>query len=253
MAKYVHEIVNPELFSVSPADFVSNVLVGILAMRITAVPVLSDDRRPVGVVSLRDLWDHDEDDAVGDRMSQPVHVVSKDAEISEAGRLMAELDVHHLVSVDEEGRAVGVVSSLDVVRAVLGLPVRHPDTFPHVDRDGLAWTNLTILDLDHAAVAPDCPGLLVLIHSEAGRPELPVWAEAADNLQARVKEMLSVPQTATPDLARLVELELPHLRFRAAPVVDSAKRARGLQVAREQVTRATGRTLPEVRPEVSPE
>lgn len=239
MAKYVHEIVNPELFSVTPADFVSSVIVGVLAMRITAVPVLSEDRQPVGVVTLRDLIDGNEGESVSERMSQPVQVVSKDAEVAEAGKLMAEGDVHHLVAVDEEGRAIGIVSSLDVVRALLGIPVRFPDTFPHVDAQGLAWTNLAVLDLEHAKAAPGRPGVLVLIHSEAGKPERPVWAEATSDLHARVRQLVSEPQTDTPDLARLLEQDLPHLCFRAAPVIDQAKRARGLELALEQVANAS--------------
>ena len=173
-------------------------------------------------------------------MTQPVHVIAQDAEIHEAGRRMADHGVHHLVAVDDARRVVGLVSSLDVVRALLGIPVRYPDSFPHIDAEGLAWTDPAELDLEYAPVAPDGPGLLVLIHGGADQPELPVWAESTASVQARVHELLSVPQTETPYLARLLAESRGHLRFRAAAVTDPVERARGLERARDQVKRSSG-------------
>lgn len=240
MAKYVDEILNPYLLSVPSSESVDNALLGILAMGITAVPVVSDDGQPLGMISLRDLLGEERSGTVAERMTKPVHVIAQGAEIHEAGRQMAAHDVHHLVAVDEEERVVGIVSSIDVVRALLGIPMRYPETFPRVDAEGFAWTDPSELDLEHASLAPDGPGLLVLIHGGANQPELPVWAESSGNLRARVHELLSIPQSETPQLARLLVHGRGYLRFRAAPMEDPIKRAEGLERAREQVERGSG-------------
>ena len=51
------------------------------------------------------------------------------ATIEEGAKKLAESDYHHLVVVDDKGVAVGMVSSLDFVRALVGLEPRHPDKF----------------------------------------------------------------------------------------------------------------------------
>jgi CBS domain-containing protein len=87
-----------------------------LELGITAVPVLDANHRPVGVVSLRDIVEKKPAriDARG-----PVLAVRDTAPIAEAAEQLTHGNVHHLVAVDEEGKAVGMLSSLDVVRALL--------------------------------------------------------------------------------------------------------------------------------------
>ena len=239
MAKYVNEIINPELFSVKPTETASNALLGLLAMRITIAPVLGDGGKPIGVVSLRDLLGQTKDETVADRMTKTVRSITGDKTVQEAGRQMANEDLHHLIAVDNNGRALGVVSSLDVLRATFGIPVRYPDAFPHADREGLIWTDPTPLDLDHAEAAPNAPGLLVLIRGEANQRELPLWAECTHNVRTRVHELLSVPQTETPSLASILDQESSHLRFRASAVSDVVARTHGLERARREVLKAS--------------
>jgi len=90
---------------------------------ISAVPVLDDDRRPVGLVSLSDLADDKRDHL---HASHAVHTITPDATIEDAARALATHDVHHLVVVDVQGVAVGVISTLDVVRALIGMPSKQP-------------------------------------------------------------------------------------------------------------------------------
>jgi CBS-domain-containing membrane protein len=97
----------------------------ILDFGITAVPVVDREHRPVGVVSLRDLADTRVREA---QVSEPVHTIGVDERLGAAGRALAEADVHHLVVVDAEGRAVGMLSALDVIRGLLGMAPHHPST-----------------------------------------------------------------------------------------------------------------------------
>ncbi len=126
MSKTVADIMNPKLLYIRDGDRVALAKRHIIDFGITAVPVLDETHRPVGVVSLRDLAKEE-----GERFepSGKVETVSASASIEDGARRLAESDYHHLVVVDDTGVAVGMVSSLDFVRALVGLSPRHPVKF----------------------------------------------------------------------------------------------------------------------------
>jgi ribosomal protein L30/L7E len=217
MARIVAEIMNRELFSVRPDDRAEVVLDAILAYGITAVPVLDDERRPLGVVSLRDLVDPERRSPI----SSPAATVLQSASVEEAARALGVTSFHHLVVVDEEGRAVGMVSAVDLVRGLVGLPARHPAAFPHWDEElRVSWSDDTPLDVEHIARAPREPGVFVLVSGGVGQFETDVWAEGTNGVRGRLLELLGSPQE--PALGAV----LAHgaLRYRTAIVLDSVKR-----------------------------
>jgi CBS domain-containing protein len=219
MAATVTEIMNAELFYVRAGDTAEDALNGLLALGIGGAPVLDAEGRPVGMVSLRELAERRAGQSVADLMSSPAAALAAQAPIAEAGRLLARSGHHRLVVVDAEGKAVGNVSALDVLRELSGLPAAHPAAFPHFDRKTqLVWTDARPLTLDEIEAAPDGPGLLMLILGAPGLPERVVWAEACRDVYARLVDILSTPQSDRPILARW--LERGPLRFRAAPVED---------------------------------
>jgi CBS domain-containing protein len=219
MALKVKEIMNRELFSLHAGDSADDALADLLALHITGGPVVDGEGRPLGVVSLRDLARPRAGDTAGEVMTKPATVVHLEASIAEAGRLLAETGYHRLVAVAEDGRAVGLVSALDVVRGLLGIPTAHPASFPHLDpQTGLVWTDDWPLDLEHLEAAPDGPGLVVLTHGGAGRPERTVWAESCHNVFARLADIVSTPRTDHPGLA--FWLDRGPLRFRVAPLTE---------------------------------
>ena len=66
---------------------------------------------------------------------QPPSIVATVKEtdtIEEGAKKLAATDFHHLVVVDAKGVAVGMVSSVDFLRALLGLEPRHPKAFDEV-------------------------------------------------------------------------------------------------------------------------
>jgi len=141
---------------------------------------------------------------------------------------LVERDLHHAPVVDGNGRAIGVVSLLDVTKGLLGLPVGHPPAFPHYDREtGLVWTDDMVLAAESAEAAPDGPGLLALVQGGAGSREAVVWVESCFNVRTRVFELLDVPQTDSPHLAGL--LARRGLRYRAASVPDQPTRKSALR------------------------
>jgi CBS domain-containing protein len=234
MARTVDEIMNHELVGARVGERPERMRDIILALGITALPVLDDEQRPTGVVSLRDLV---ASDLPRPRVSAPAATIPPTATIQEAARLVAETGYHHLVVVDAERRAIGLVSCMDLLRALVGAPARHPATFPHYDRRlGVEWTDDTELTSKGVGVAPEGPGVLVLVHGGPGMQETPVWVEASEHVRARLEEILKPPPTpgsSPPYLARL--LERSWLRFRAAALADAEKRMRVLIALRAQI------------------
>lgn len=114
---------NSDLVYLRDGDRAISALRPILDFGITAVPVLDEEHRPVGVVALRDLVDCEHSPP---QASEPVVTVGITDSVESAARAMATSNVHHLVVVDSGGRAVGMLSSLDVIRGLLGLPAQHP-------------------------------------------------------------------------------------------------------------------------------
>ncbi|MYU26454.1 CBS domain-containing protein [Streptomyces sp. SID8352] len=108
---------------------------------ITAVPVVDDGHRPVGVVSEADLlqkmWGGEPDGSAGEAepcrpaaakaaatdaeglMTSPAVCAREDWSVVDAARTMARAGIKRLLVVDDGGRLVGVVSRGDLLRVFL--------------------------------------------------------------------------------------------------------------------------------------
>jgi hypothetical protein len=232
MARTVQEIMNRELFALRPELPVAEVRGFFRSLHVGAAPVLDEARRPLGLLSVRDVMDGD--GTVGERMTKPAICVDASTSIEEAAGRLARTSMHHLVVVDGSGAAIGMVSTLDFLRELLGMPAHHPDTFPHWDQaTHVSWTDDWTLDEENLRRAPDGPGVLVLVRSNAGDPDEPVWVEGSTDVRARLHELTgSVVQQPTA-LARM--LALRGLRFRAATVGDDDSRAGIVALLRDRL------------------
>jgi len=144
MAKYVHEIMNSVTFCVADREATAWVVHRLESLGIHGAPVVDDEGRPCGFFSRSDAY---RGDRVREAMSTPAKGLSRDAVIEDAAALMESEDLHHLVVVNGEGRVCGVLSTLDVLRAILGEPKRHPSAFPRWDREaGVVWNDVRTLD-----------------------------------------------------------------------------------------------------------
>lgn len=89
--------------------------------RVSAIPIVSlkDEKiNLLGIVTNRDLRGvKDESTDVVFVMTSRVKSVPKDTPLHEAARKMIENDMHHLVVVENE-KVVGIISSMDFVKAV---------------------------------------------------------------------------------------------------------------------------------------
>ncbi len=125
MSLTVRDVMNPQLLYVSEGDGADVVATKLLRFGVTGAPVLDAFYRPTGFVSLRDIAA----DGKSFHVSRPVVTTLEDEPVDAAARALVAADLRHLVVVDRGGRAVGVVSALDFVRALAGLPPRHPPRF----------------------------------------------------------------------------------------------------------------------------
>lgn len=125
MSLTVADIMNPKLLYISVGDRPSLARGKLLEFGVTAVPVLDEDHRPAAIVSLRDLAHADD----GRSDEEPVRVVNGGASVEDGARVLAECGTHQLVVVDDSGRAIGMVSAVDFVRGLLGVPAAHPHSF----------------------------------------------------------------------------------------------------------------------------
>jgi CBS domain-containing protein len=228
MAQRVREIMNHEVFCVVPEERVAHVRGYFHTLGIAAAPVVDDDGRPIGFVSLRDISGAADDERVGARMTRQVDGVTTEMTIADAAACMADTGRHHLAVVDADGRTAGYIGSIDVIRGLLGKPVPHPSTFPHYDRElDVSWTDDLPLTETSAAKAPDGPGLLRLIRSRPGQPDRIVWSEGTRNVRNRVLDLVAGPQPAMPQLVD--ELDRGELFFRAAATRNLATLAQAMQ------------------------
>ncbi|MFF3459552.1 CBS domain-containing protein [Streptomyces sp. NPDC002730] len=90
---------------------------------ITAVPVIDDNERPVGVVSEADLLrrqtSRGTSSAAEGLMSSPAIVAQPGWSVVRAARIMEKNRIKRLPVVDESGRLVGVISRSDLVQLFL--------------------------------------------------------------------------------------------------------------------------------------
>lgn len=237
MSQYVREIMCEKLFHCSEDEPYISALLGILSLGISGAPVLDEAGMPVGVISLRDLVGERRAPTVGGRMTSPAVVISRDATVEDAGRMLATRSIHRLVVVDGDGCAVGVVSALDLVRALIGLPARHPAALVGESTGGLTWSDPAVLSEENAQVVPQQSGLLMLVHGGAGTPEVEVWAESASDLRERILSLSRADNERAdpPQLTYLLQRESEHLRFRTARVDDPRQRVDALLEARRQM------------------
>jgi len=229
MSRSIQEIMNRELLVVVPETPAEAIRELFRTFAIKAIPVVDDAQHPIGMVTAESVLV--EGGTAGSRMSRPATCVEGSTSVSEAARRLALANGHHLVVVDGASVAVGIVSVLDILRALVGIPAHHPPAFPHWDAGThSSWTDEWTLDAEHASVSPDAAGVIVLVRGLVGETDAVVWVEACANVRHRLTAMTCPVPSVEPELARLLDRHT--LRFRAAVVRhegDRVRMASGLQ------------------------
>jgi CBS-domain-containing membrane protein len=138
----VKDIMNDNVLTVSDADEMQSAAKRIFDAEVTGAPVVNAQGECVGVLSASDFVGRDagkhelelltrnspyepfnieclNDNLVATHMSPIVQTIEKDALILAAARIMCNEGIHRLVVVDENFHPVGIVSTLDLVAAMV--------------------------------------------------------------------------------------------------------------------------------------
>lgn len=119
------DIMTPRVLTVSADARVDHAVWSLSAKGITGAPVCDAAGKVVGVLSRSDLIDGDTHGVVsGDRpvsavMTPEVWAVHPDAPASEAVALMVARGIHRVVVMEHEHALVGIITSMDVMKAIL--------------------------------------------------------------------------------------------------------------------------------------
>jgi tRNA isopentenyl-2-thiomethyl-A-37 hydroxylase MiaE len=217
----VADIMNREVLVARPRTPAESIVPLLHRYRVSCVPVVDSAHHPLGMITACALFGRT--GTAHEVMTRPAPCIDSSTDIVDAARRIATEEIHHFVVVDAAGAAIGIVSALDVMRGLFGLPARHPDAFTHWDPNtGTAWTHDWPLDDEHATHAPDAPGVLALVQDRLGAPLAVEWVEACDNLRERVSALSH--GSCSREVADL--LHRGDVCFRAAEVHDEVDRER---------------------------
>ena len=233
MARTVGEVANNQVFSARQGERAADVLSYLMALGISTCPVVDDRGLLLGVVGIRDLYEASADSIVGEISNKPVVTATPEQTLRQAAEVMTDAGYHHLVVVSEDKRVVQMLSALDLLRGLAGLPISHPSTFPQLDsRFDLTWSNEIFLE--ERSKAPATAGIFSLIAGTPGNRDRVVWSEFAPDIAARLGELLEKPSLCTEPLRSWLESGGLRVRWasvvasRAARIVDILQRSSGL-------------------------
>jgi CBS domain-containing membrane protein len=138
----VKDIMTKDVITVHAHDDLEDVLRLLAENRISGIPVIDDENRPVGLISesdilsligmrkghtFRDVMRHILGEPLPGRrggnrpediMSSPVITTGPDENVSEVAKILDERKIKRLPVVDGEGKVIGIVSRGDIVRAI---------------------------------------------------------------------------------------------------------------------------------------
>jgi CBS domain-containing protein len=131
----VADVMQTNLRTMNCRDTIADAVSLLAESHVSGVPVLDDHGRLVGVLSSSDilgaLAEHSDPEArekvfeetlVQEVMTPRPQTVTPDALVKDAAQRMLYLEVHRLF-VEQEGRLLGVVTTTDLVRAVVAARV----------------------------------------------------------------------------------------------------------------------------------
>jgi CBS domain-containing protein len=231
----VEEFMNREVLVARTHERGQAVLRHLLALRVSGAPVVGADGRVVGVVSWKDLIDSD--DEIRELMTTPPATIAVDADVAQAAWLLVDTGYHRLVVVDSARRPCGVLSTLDVVRALVGGSgsATEPSTTRRAD-DGLQWSEDVPLEQGTVAAVPEEPGVLSLVRVDLGRKGPVAWVEATQNLRSRLQQLLTDPGHHVPRLVDAIASKTVRCRYATTADVERQTHAlkQVLYAARQQ-------------------
>lgn len=224
------EIMDRNFFYASQGDSILQVLHDMSDRGLSSAPVLDGDGRPVGVASLRDVESCHDIEELADHLSRSALSLPQSTTVEAAAQALAARQAESLVLVDDFGVAVGALSALDLLRALVGCSEGAEREASSTARSALAWSKAEVLELSAAHRAPAAPGVILLGPGSSSGSKRALWVEASPDIRERLDQMLRMPQD-DPRLEALLDVYPRDLRFRCLVVHEPERRerlARGL-------------------------
>ncbi len=114
----IEDVMNTTVITAVAGERLGAIRDRMLGADIECVPVLDDDGKVCGIVTVTDMMERwDLDQTVGAVMATPVSTAGPSATTVQAARAMLDSRLHHLV-VLADGVPRGVVSSFDLLREI---------------------------------------------------------------------------------------------------------------------------------------
>jgi CBS domain-containing protein len=228
MSRTVSQIMDHKFIHASERDSISRLLQEMTELGLGSVPVLDASGHPLGLATVSDIDRCRDLEELTQHLQHPAISIPQSASIDEAAKTLATNHAERLVLVDEAGIAVGAVTALDVLRALLGFGLAHSG-HPGAASASDHWSQSKMLDADALGDVPKVPGIIVLARiDDAEKPKI-AWSESALNLRERLAHMLRMYQE-DPELRRLLSESRQKLAFRVMVVADDVRRGRILRV-----------------------
>jgi len=118
MSVKVEELMSRTVVTTQPHKSVEHVRAKMEKNRVSAIPVVSPDGEPVGIISATDLVaDLNDASPVSQLMTEKVYTVPQYDDVSIAARVMRNHRIHRVV-VTHEKKVVGILSAFDLLRLV---------------------------------------------------------------------------------------------------------------------------------------
>ena len=120
MSVKVEDLMSKMVVCAQPHDTVDHVRTMLERNRVSAVPVVDSDGRPVGIVSMTDFHPGVKGGSpVQAVMTEKVYTVPRYDDVHIAARVMRNHRIHRVVVTDEK-KVVGILSAFDLLRLVEG-------------------------------------------------------------------------------------------------------------------------------------
>jgi predicted transcriptional regulator len=120
----VSELMTRSVVTLSPDETLEQAAATLASLNVSGAPVCDGEQRLVGVFSKSDVVSRlidgrvDPSAKVGEHMSTAPVTLRPEDDVRKATDLMAERSIHRLVIVDAEGHVVGILSPLDILKAI---------------------------------------------------------------------------------------------------------------------------------------
>ena len=247
--KTAADVMNHRFFHASPDDSISVLLQEMAERGLGCVPVVDLAGHPLGVASTAEIERCYDVEELAERLERPVVCVDQNTPLDLAARELVRHPSCCLVLVDAKGQAVGALSPLELLSALLGSEEGSDDVELH-ERDA-AWDAAEILELGAAHRAPPRPGIILLSPALGEGHQRRVWAEPTGNMRERLDQMLREPQ-AEAALEAMLEVYPRTVRFRCLTVQDDARREQLADALCTVERRSSRAPAVPAEPEVSP-